>query len=96
MATYTELFDLRSNNALRNKIAVAVIEKARILIDLATPTAKQLAWAEAAISNPLGKADTLMNYVLVANKSATTAQILAANDAAIQNNVNAAVDKLTA
>jgi len=96
MATYAEIFDLRSNSGLRNKIAVATVVKAQAMIDLATPTAKQLTWAQEAIADPIGKADTLMNYVLAANKAATVAQIAAATDAAIQANVDAAVNKLTA
>ncbi len=96
MATYAELFDLRTNSELRNKIAVAVTIKAQALIDAENPTAGQISWANAAIENPVSKADVLMNYVLAANKAATSAQISGAADSAIQTNVNAAVDKLIA
>lgn len=96
MATYTELFELRADSALRNKIAVAVAVKAQALIDLASPTEAQIAWANAAIDNPVSKADTLLNYVLAANKTATVAEIQRATDAAIQTAVSAAVDKLIA
>lgn len=94
MATYTELFELRSNSGLRNKVAVACAVKAQALIDGPSPTAAQLAWAQAAIRDPIAVADSLLNYVLAANKSATVAQITGATDAAIQTNVSAAVDKL--
>ena len=96
MATYTELFDLRSSSPLRNKIAVAAAVKAQALIAAANPTAAQIAWANAAIESPLGKADALMNYVLAANAALTTAQILGASDAAIQGQVNTAADALIA
>lgn len=96
MASYQELYDLRSDSTLRNKVAVAVAVKAQTLLDGASPTAGQVAWANNAISNPVGKADTLMNYVLAANKALTVAQITGATDAAIQSNVNSAVDKLIA
>lgn len=96
MATYTELFELRANSALRNKIAVAIAVKAQALIDLASPTSAQIAWANSAIQNPIGKADTLLNYVLAANKARTVAQIEVATDTEIQTAVNSAVDKLIA
>lgn len=96
MATYSELFDLRSNSALRNKVAVACVKKAQNLLDLATPSNSQVAWANSAIGSPLGMADKILNYVLAANSSATSAQITGATDSAVQDNVNAAVDKLIA
>lgn len=94
MATYQELFDLRSNDALRNKVSVAVVVKAQSLLDGATPSAAEVAWANAAISNPVEKANVLLNYVLAANKSANVAAITGASDSAIQTNVDAAVDAL--
>lgn len=94
MATYAELYNLRSDTALRNKVRVAVAKKAQALVDLATPTQGQLAWASQALTNPDAVADQIFNYVLVVNSAATAAQIQAATDAAIQTNVNAAVDKL--
>ena len=93
MATYTELYDQRSNDVLRNKIAVAVTVKAQDLLD-GTPTAAQVQWASEAIADPIGKAGMLLNYVLAANKDATVQQINGASDAAIQANVDAAVDVL--
>ena len=94
MATYAELYELRSDSSLRNRVAMAVAVKAQALIDGNSPTAAQIAWASAAISNPTSKADMLMNYVLAANKDASVGQISSASDAAIQSNVDAAVDAL--
>ena len=96
MATYQELFDLRSDDALRNRISVAVAVKAQELIDGGSPTQAQLDWASSAIQSPISKAGELLNYVLAANKAASVAQIQAATDTAIQTNVSAAVDKLVA
>ena len=92
MATYEELFDLRSNSALKNKITVAVVKKAQALLDGATPSIAQVTWAKEAINNPIGKAESLMNYVLAANSASDVSTILGATDTAIQNNVDAAVD----
>ena len=96
MATYVELFDLRSDDALRNKIAVACVVKAADLIDGATPTTAEITWANEAIQSPLSKAEAIMNYVLAANKAGTVAQIQGASDSAIQANVDTAVDALIA
>ncbi len=96
MATYAEIYDLRSNSDFRNKVAVAAAVKAHALLSLASPSAAQVTWATATLANPISKADSLINYVLAANKSATTGQILAATDTAIQTNVDAAVDKIIA
>ena len=96
MSTYTELYDLRSNSALRNKVAVAVVKKAQSLLDSATPTADEVAWSSNAISNPNQQAEKILNYVLAANSAASVAAITGASDAAIQTNVDAAVTALIA
>lgn len=96
MATYAELFGIQNDATLRNKIGVAVTIKAQALIDLASPTANQVAWAANTLSDPTKMMQKIMPYVLAANKSATQAQILAATDSAVQTNVDAAVDKLIA
>lgn len=94
MATFLELFDLRSDSTLRNKIAVAATIKAQTLLDTASPTVAQVTWAKATLADPLHVADDLLSYVLAVNKDATVAQIQSATDAAIQTNVNAAADKI--
>lgn len=95
MATYSDLYNLRNNSDLQNKIRVAVIVKAQQLID-GTPTANQLAWARTAIASPDSVAGELLNYVLAANKASSVAAIQGASDNAIQTNVDAAVDVLSA
>jgi len=94
MATYEELFNLRTNTALRNKLAVAAVIKAQAYVVGATPTLNQLTWAESTFTNPLHEADELMNYVLAANKDLTVSQISGASDSAIQAHVNTAVEAL--
>lgn len=96
MATYAELYDLRADSDLRNRIAVAVTIKAQSLIDGESPTAAEIAWANDAIRDPEGKAATLQNYVLAAHKNATVQQVQSASDTAVQNSVNKAVDALIA
>lgn len=94
MATYTEIFDLRRNSDLRNKIVVAVAVKAAAILDSATPTAAQVTWAKQAIANTMGQADDLLVYVLAKNAGLTVTQITGASDAAIQTAVNGAIDKI--
>jgi len=96
MATYQELFDYRSTvecQNLINRITVAVAIKAEAIAG-GTPTAEQRQWAVEALSNPRSKADSIIGFVLAANAAATTTQITNATDAAIQSNVNDAVDTL--
>lgn len=94
MATYTELFDLRTNSDFRNKITVAAVIKAQKLIDGAVPTAAQITWANECLQAPGSKSESLFLYVIGKNNAATTAQILAASDSTIQSQVDAAVDAL--
>ena len=94
MATYDELYALRSNTALRNRIRVAVTKKAQALIALAAPSNAQLVWARDALNSPESKADAIFAYLLAANSAATVSQIETATDATIQGHVDAAADKL--
>lgn len=96
MASYSELFDIRNNGPLRNKIMIAITVKAQTIIDLASPSANQITWASNAILDAVKMADKIMPYVLAANKAATVAQIVGASDASVQTNVDLAVDKLIA
>jgi len=95
MATYQELFDLRNNQELLDKVRVAVIVAAETIYAEAggvTNHANRLIWAREASIKPGQMAQVFMTSVLVANKSATVVNIVGAADAAIQTNVDNAVD----
>lgn len=92
MATYAELFELRVNSELKNKITVAIIVAAESIRSETTPTAPRLAWAKGAFENPAAEADRMMMAILAANKDATPAAITGAADAAIQTQVDEAVN----
>ena len=96
MATYAELFNLRHDSALINRISVAVSIAAEAKLVAATPTAAELAWAVQVLSNPGAEAQRVLYTVLAANKDATVAAIQGASDAAIQTNVEAVLDGLIA
>lgn len=96
MATYSELYTLHSDEALRHRVAVAVTIKAQALLDLASPTAAQVTWATEALMHPLAQTDQLFRYVLAKNNTLTVAQIQGATDANVQTQIGAAVDKIIA
>lgn len=95
MATYVELRQLFGNDALRNKIEVAVIIAAEAIRteDAGTANhANRLIWAKQAFENPTSVAVKMMMALLAANAAATVAAITGATDAVIQGLVNAAVN----
>jgi hypothetical protein len=51
-----------------------------------------MTWAKQAIADPNREADKLLWAILAQNRSATAAQITAADDTAVQNAANAAID----
>lgn len=98
MATYQELASISEESGFDGfiaKVRVAVVDKAVTILGQAVPTAAEVEWAKKAITYPAVVADELVWYVVVANKSVNLATIVAASDSAVQNNVNAAVDKIT-
>ena len=95
MAAYSELYGLMSNSVLRNKIAVAVGVAAETirLEDGSVPNhANRLIWAARAYSQPITVASECQWAVIITNRALDVATILAAGDAAIQNNVDDVVN----
>lgn len=95
MATYTELYDIAINNTLLDKVTVAVADEAEVVRNEAGGTtnhANRLIWAKLANTDPRAMASKMMYSILVQNKAATKAQIIAASDAALLTAVAAAVD----
>lgn len=95
MATYAELFELRGNSTLRNRVAVAMIIAAETIRGEDGGTvnhANRLLWAKDVFEGGLSQAQDMLAAVLAANESATVAQITGATDAGIQANVDAVVD----
>lgn len=95
MATYSELYNLRSNNDLQNKIAVACVvaaEKIRLESTTTPNNINRLKWAKAVFENPVMVVERMMWTVLAQNKAATIAAITGASDTAIQAAVDDAVN----
>ena len=94
MASYTELQQAEQDPGLNNRVRVAIIVAAELIRGETTGTnlANRKIWAKQAFIDPFGKSKQMLWAVLAQNRAATLAVILAADDAAVQTAVNAAVD----
>lgn len=95
MATYAELFSLKNDSELRNKVVVACIlasESIMIEVDTTPNHANRLIWAASVFANPMAEANRMFMAVLAANSGFTIAQIQAATDEQIQTDVDDHVD----
>lgn len=96
MATNNELYDLRSDSALQNKVIVACLKKAQIILDDVLSTASQVAWANNCISDPDRMGNKIFYYFLAANSALPVSTIQAATDVTIETDVDKAVAALIA
>ena len=95
MATYIELFALRGEAELQNRVAVAVIKAAEeILSTSPTPAADRVNWAVSVLADPHATGIQMLNLILAANSGLTVSAIRSASDASIQTNVDSMVDSL--
>lgn len=95
MASYSELYGLNNDSALRNRVLTACViaAEAVMLEDGGTPNhANRLLWSASVFANPSAEAERMFMAVLAANAEHTVEQIRGASDAAIQTNVDAHVD----
>ena len=95
MASYVELFGLRSNDLLRNRIVVAcavAAEAVRVEAETTPNHANRLTWAKAVFANPIAEGERMIWAILAQNAGFTVAQITGADDAtvlaAVKNAVN--------
>ena len=96
MASYIDLFELRSDSVLINRIAVAVTIKAQNYVDGATPSSDQLTWASRVLNAPRPEAEKLLHYLVALNHTATIPQITGVDDPTLQIAVDAGVDAFVA
>lgn len=95
MATYDELLDISGDTNLLNKVRVATIVAATLIVQEETTVPNhdnRLIWAKSVFRDPIEAGLQMMWPVLALNRTATTAVILAADDATVQNAVNSAVN----
>ena len=97
MATYLELYTLRGNPELRQKIAVALTIAADTIRSETSSTnghAERIVWAGRILNGLDGEAEKALRMVLAANKGANVSQIKNASDTAIQAKVDTIVNIL--
>lgn len=90
MATLQELHDLFGDQVLTIKVKSALLVACYNLVT-GTPTAQDRAYAAKVFRDPQPEAERVLKYVLAANADQLPADILAATDLAVQNQVNQAV-----
>lgn len=98
MATLQEQRQAFEDPTLRIKVRQAIVKAAQAIIDEVGTTpnhAQRLAWAKNALPDPDALVNEFLGYVIAKNDGATLAQIIAATDATVQGNVNAAIDPLS-
>ena len=96
MATYKELYGLHNDSALRNRVVVACIVAAEIVmneLDTVPNHANRLIWAGSVFANPQTEGLRMYWALLAANKDQTVEFIRqTATDAQIQAKVEAHID----
>lgn len=95
MATYAELRSLFAETPLRNRLEVAILIKAREVLQIGSPVVR-VAWANEALipSMAAAEAKRMLSYLLGGAESLSLAEILAISDEDLQAAVDDAVDLL--
>jgi hypothetical protein len=97
MATYLELYALRTNETLLQRLSVAILVAVDLVRaeDPSTPQhANRASWAIQALKNPDLVAEKALALLLVANKTLTVANINNVTDDGIQTAVNGLINTL--
>jgi hypothetical protein len=95
MATYTELYELGANSALRNRVTVACLVAAQAVMVEATSVANhanRLLWAKSVFGDPQSMGQKMLMAALAKNAALTVAQITSAADAALLTVVSDAIN----
>lgn len=95
MATNTDLYTMKTETPLKNRVWVALIKAAHMVATEAPATTNHAAreiWARRVLENPESALESMFNMILASNAGSDTSVILAATDEAIQLNVNEHID----
>lgn len=95
MATYTELYGLHNDSALKNRVSVACIVAAEVVVneDPATANhANRLLWAASVLASPQVEATRMYWALLAANKDMSVEDIQKVTDPQLQSQVEAHID----
>ena len=97
MATYLELYTLRGNPDLRQKIEVALTIAADTIRSEGAGVnghPLRIAWAKQVLNGLQGESEKALRMLLAVNRGANTTQIQGASDSAIQSNVDSIINIL--
>lgn len=95
MAMYKDLYGLHNDSELKNRVVVACVVAAEVVMDEIDTTpnhANRLLWAASVLAGPQAEATRMFWALLAANKDMTVENIQAATDAQIQGEVAAHID----
>lgn len=96
MASFSELFDIRNDSSLRNRITTAVAIQAETIRKESPDSSKnyvnRLIWARQAFQNPEAKAAEMLWGVLAGNKALAAGAVKEATDDSILATVADLVD----
>ncbi len=97
MATYEELRNLFSDSPLRNRLEVAILIKARTVLESPSEPLGRAEWADAALTPSVAatEAKRMLSFLLGGiDDEMTITEILAISDVYLQAAVDSAVDLL--
>lgn len=95
MATYFELLQAAEHPDLNRRVRVACVVAAQKIRTEPTDTpnhALRMAWAATVFANPDGETKRMAWVAIAQNRAATLAQIIGADDEAVQTAVDGAVN----
>lgn len=93
MATYLELYGLRNNSNLRNRITIAIAIKGQTLVD-SQASVKQVEWVGQAMADPASKVELVLNYMLAKQAGIEISNVDKISDEDLQAHVDAVIDKI--
>ena len=96
MANYQELRDLYTDDALKNRLDVAITVAAHDLLVAASPTLEEQRWASHVLAGPRPEAEKALRFLVAANKGVSISAIKSPDDASLQTQVDGIVSSLVA
>ncbi len=92
MAELIELYQLKSNSELRNRIEMAVLIEAEAIRVEENPTPARTAWSRSVFADPRSEANRMFRALIAAHADLTIDEIENVGDAQIKTAVAAAVN----
>ncbi len=96
MASLAELYELKSNSELRNRIEMACLIEAETIRVEENPTAARTAWSRAVFADPTRETGRMFRALIAAHAESPIDEIENVGDTPIKTAVAAAVDHFAA